>query len=295
MEKLGEGTYGVVFRAVDNRTQETVALKRIQIEQEEDGITSSTVREIAVLKALNHINVIHIRDVIQDDSKIILILEFMDRDLKKHLARSKRPMPFELIRSYSYQLICGIAYLHANRVIHRDIKPANLLINKIGILKINDFGSSRFYSIPLTPFTPNVTTVWYRAPEVLFGIDTYGLGVDIWSAGCVIAEMVNGFPLFAGDSDIDQIMKIFEILGTPTEETWPGYTALPFCRAGLPVFDGCGLRSKMESQDPDLIDLLEKILTLDPKKRISAAEALQHPFFQNIPDQLVDICLPEIE
>lgn len=190
-ETLGEGTYGVVYKAKDQVSGEIIALKKIKLELEDEGIPSTALREIAVLKTLRHPNVVRLCDVEHGENRLYLAFEFVNQDLKKHLDTTRnRPYNKNLIASYTMQLLRGIDYCHSRGVIHRDLKPGNILIDMEGNLKIADFGLARAFAVPIKPYTHEVITLWYRAPEILLGAKQYSLGVDMWSVGCIFAEMV---------------------------------------------------------------------------------------------------------
>ncbi|CAI5520542.1 unnamed protein product [Closterium sp. Naga37s-1] len=211
VEKIGEGTYGVVYKARDRLTNETIALKKIRLEAEDEGVPSTAIREIALLKEMQHGNVVRLQDVVHADRRLYLVFEYLDLDLKKHLDTSPHiAQDRMIIKSYMYQILQGVAYCHAHRVLHRDLKPQNLLIDRqTNSLKLADFGLARAFGIPVRTFTHEVVTLWYRAPEILLGSNHYGTPVDIWSVGCIFAEMINQRPLFPGDSEIDELFKIF--------------------------------------------------------------------------------------
>ena len=291
-EKLGEGTYGVVYRAVDNRTGEIVALKQMRLEQEEEGIPVTALREIALMKNLKHTNIVLLKEVITGKGSLTMVSEYLEYDLRKYMDSTRSGVHPALLKSYAFQLLCGICYLHSNRIMHRDMKPQNLLINRDGFLKICDFGLARTFTIPPRHYTHEVVTLWYRPVEILMSAPMYDIAVDVWGVGCIIAEMVTGNPLFAGDSEIDQLFRIFRVLGTPNEETWPGFTKLPGYQSSFPTFQPQDLGSILNIKDPNLIDLLKQLLEINPSKRISAMRALQHPFFADVPSKLVTMCLP---
>ena len=263
-EKLGEGTYGVVYKAIDKRDGETVALKRIRLDQEEEGIPPTSIREISILKELNHPNIVKLREVINTPGKLTLAFEYLDKDLKKFLEKQHGPMRPELIKSYAYQILSGLCYCHCHRIIHRDMKPQNLLLNRSGYIKICDFGLARAFTIPLRVYTHEVVTLWYRAPEILLGSQFYSLPIDIWSTGCIIAEMFNRKPLFYGDSEIDELFCIFQVLGTPTDENFPGVTQLPAYSSTFPNWRPKNLADVIPTADPLAIDLIQKMLKYDP-------------------------------
>jgi serine/threonine protein kinase len=211
MEKLGEGTYGVVYKARDKNTGEIVALKKIRLEKEDDGVPSTAIREISLLKGLKHPNIVELKEVIYSEDKLYLIFEYCDYDLKKYMRQVGGPLPPQEVKSFTYQILQATAYCHAHRVMHRDLKPQNLLIDKSGNIKLADFGLARAFGLPVKTYTHEVVTLWYRAPEILLGQKQYSTPVDIWSIGCIFAEMAQRKALFAGDSEIDQIFKIFQV------------------------------------------------------------------------------------
>lgn len=278
--KIGEGTYGVVYKAMDNH-EKIWALKKIRLETEEEGIPSTAIREISLLKELHHPNIVRLEDVFHTEKRLTLVFEYLDQDLKKLLDGSDSGLDKGTIQSYLYQLLDGVAYCHAHRVLHRDLKPQNLLINREGKLKLADFGLARAFGIPVRQYTHEVVTLWYRAPDVLMGSKQYSTPVDIWSVGCIFAEMVNGRPLFPGTSDSDQLMRIFKTLGTPDQESWPGIVQLPEWKPDFPPNEPKNLAEIVPSLDDDGVDLLRSMLQFDPTKRVSARDALKHDYFQS--------------
>ncbi|RKP03094.1 hypothetical protein CXG81DRAFT_9981 [Caulochytrium protostelioides] len=283
IEKIGEGTYGVVYRARHRSTGRIVALKKIRLETEDEGVPSTAIREISLLKELHHPNTVGLLDIVHSDVKLYLIFEFLDLDLKKYMD-STAPYGLDptLVKSYMHQLIRGIDHCHSRRVLHRDLKPQNLLIDQKGILKIGDFGLGRAFGIPLRTYTHEVVTLWYRSPEILLGSRHYSTAVDMWSIGCIFAEMVLRQPLFPGDSEIDQIFRIFRLLGTPSEKQWPGVSSLPDWSAVFPHWGPKSLEAAVPGLEPAGLDLLAKLLTYDPGLRLSARKALQHPYFADL-------------
>ncbi|XP_064899631.1 cyclin-dependent kinase 2 isoform X1 [Columba livia] len=235
VEKIGEGTYGVVYKARNKVTGEVVALKKIRLDTETEGVPSTAIREISLLKELNHPNIVKLLDVIHTENKLYLVFEFLHQDLKKFMdSASISGIALPLIKSYLFQLLQGLAFCHAHRVLHRDLKPQNLLINADGAIKLADFGLARAFGVPVRTYTHEVVTLWYRAPEILLGCKYYSTAVDIWSLGCIFAEMITRRALFPGDSEIDQLFRIFRTLGTPDEAAWPGVTAMPDYKPSFP-------------------------------------------------------------
>jgi len=309
MEKIGEGTYGVVYKARDLSTsdQRIVALKKIRLEAEDEGVPSTAIREISLLKEMQDPNVLRLLNIVHADGhKLYLVSEFMDLDLKKYMealpvsqgGRGK-PLPEgcleetghlglgeAMVKRFTLQLLKGIRYCHSHRVLHRDLKPQNLLIDREGNLKIGDFGLARAFGVPLRTYTHEVVTLWYRAPEILLGGKQYSTGVDMWSVGCIFAEMATRKPLFPGDSEIDEIFKIFRILGSPTETDWPGVTSFPDFKASFPQWVRKS-EEELVSNDgvkvlgEDGLDLLDSLLVYDPAGRISAKQAVHHRYFED--------------
>jgi len=281
-EVLGEGTYGKVRKARCRQTGDFRALKQMKLGTQEDGVPSTAIREIAILKELSHDNIVRLVDVFCKPGELVLVFELLDSDLKKHMkALNGRLLPGQ-VRDFARQLLRGIEFCHANRIIHRDLKPQNLLINQGMQLKIADFGLARAFSLPVPQYTHEVITVWYRPLEILLGTKLYSVPVDQWGVGCIHAEMATGSPLFAGDSEIDTAFKIFQKLGTPTEAIWPGVSELPDFKPSFPKWSHKGwanIRNTLAQVGTTGIDLLDKLMRYNPRTRISAREALTHPYF----------------
>jgi len=282
MEKVGEGTYGVVYKAQDRETSEIVAMKKIRLEQEDEGVPSTAIREVSVLRELNHPNIVKLKEIIHDENRLYLIFEYVTLDLKRYMDNQGQLISPDIVKSYCYQLCRGIAFCHSRRILHRDLKPQNLLINDSGILKLADFGLARAFGIPLRTYTHEVVTLWYRAPEILLGNRHYSTAVDIWSIGCIFAELALKSPLFPGDSEIDEIFRIFRTLGTPNEDSWPGVTQHPDWKPNFPNWSPQPLTKAVPNLCEQGIDLLSKMLRYDPGKRISAKQALNHPYFDDL-------------
>ncbi|GME70283.1 hypothetical protein B5S31_g729 [[Candida] boidinii] len=281
LEKLGEGTYATVYKGRNRALGTLVALKEISLDSEE-GTPSTAIREISIMKELKHENIVTLYDVIHTENKLTLVFEYMDKDLKKYMdthgSKSGALEP-QLVKSFMFQLLRGIMFCHDNRVLHRDLKPQNLLINSKGELKLGDFGLARAFGIPVNTFSNEVVTLWYRAPDVLLGSRNYSTSIDMWSAGCILAEMLTGKPLFPGSSNEDQLLKIFRLMGTPNERSWPGVSQYPNYRNNFNMFVPQDLRVIIPQLDPVGLNLLQSLLQMRPEARISARQALQHPWF----------------
>lgn len=227
----------MVYKARDlSNAGEIVALKKIRLETEDEGVPSTAIREISLLKEMKDENIVRLFNIVHADGhKLYLVFEFLDLDLKKYMdalpvsdgGRGKAlpegtsstvanlGLGESVVRKFLMQLCLGIRYCHSHRVLHRDLKPQNLLIDRYGNLKLADFGLARAFGVPLRTYTHEVVTLWYRAPEILLGGRQYSTGVDMWSVGCIFAEMCTRKPLFPGDSEIDQIFKIFRLVAVP--------------------------------------------------------------------------------
>ncbi|KAH7664186.1 [RNA-polymerase]-subunit kinase protein [Dioscorea alata] len=293
LNKIDEGTYGVVYRARDKKTGEVVALKKVKMEKEREGFPLTSLREINVLLSFHHPSIVDVKEVVVGSSldSIFMVMEYMEHDLKGLMETMKQPFSQSEVKCLMLQLLEGVKYLHDNWVLHRDLKTSNLLMNNRGELKICDFGLARQYGSPLKPYTHLVVTLWYRAPELLLGIKEYSTAIDMWSLGCIMAELLAKEPLFNGKTELDQLDKIFRTLGTPNEKIWPGFAKLPGLKVSFVKQPYNKLREKFPatcfSGRPTLseagFDLLNKLLTYDPEKRITAEAALNHAWFREVP------------
>ncbi|KAL5259479.1 hypothetical protein ACHWQZ_G009801 [Mnemiopsis leidyi] len=288
LNRIEEGTYGVVFRARDKRTNEHVALKKLKMEKEKQGFPITSLREINTLLKGQHENVVHVREIVVGSNmdKIYIVMDYVEHDLKSLMENMKEPFLIGEVKTIMRQLMSGLAFLHDNWIVHRDIKSSNLLFSHGGILKIGDFGLAREYGSPLKQYTEVVVTLWYRAPELLLGSKLYSVPIDVWSAGCVFGELLSQKPLFPGKSEIDQINKIFKELGTPNEKIWPGYSDLPAKQSVSFVnhpYNKIGNRFPPSMLSKQGLALLNKLLCYDPSKRITAADSVDHPWFHEGP------------
>jgi len=283
---LGEGQFATVFKAEDTHNDNRiVAVKKIKLgcrAEAKDGINRTAVREIKLLQEVDHPNICGLLDVFGTKSNISLVIPYMTTDLEKIIKEPTIILSPADIKSYVMMTLRGLEYLHKKWILHRDIKPNNMLIDSNGILKITDFGLARTFGSPSKNYSHIVVTRWYRAPELLFGAQSYGTGVDIWAVGCVAAELLQKNPFLPGESDLNQLQRIFETLGTPTEEDWPGLTSLPDYVAFKPC-PGIPLSDIFIAADDHTINMLNEMLRFDPAKRVNCTQALQSKYFYSDP------------
>jgi len=283
LEKIGSGTYGTVFKGHRlQRPEEFVAIKKIGIQYDEEGIPTTSLREIALLIDLRHPNVVCLQEVVPNKHHLFLVFEFCDMDLKMYLKRCGNIQDPAMLKRAVSQCFDGVSYCHSNRILHRDLKTQNVLINVETMrLKLADFGLARIYSAPLKVYTHEVVTLWYRAIEILLGQMLYDVSVDVWSLGCIAAEMATAEALFPGDSEVDTIFRIFRTLGTPTEEDWPGVSTLPCFSRRFPVWRSNDLedvRAKGPALGSSGIAFLKSCLKYNGAERPSARRLLKHEF-----------------
>uniref|UniRef100_A0A0N5AYK7 Protein kinase domain-containing protein n=1 Tax=Syphacia muris TaxID=451379 RepID=A0A0N5AYK7_9BILA len=284
LEKLGEGgTYGVVFKGKNINNGQVVAVKKMRLESDQEGVPVTALREVALLRELRHPNIVGLLDVIMKEDRIYLVFEYLSMDLKKFIKDlpADTMMDLKLQKSYLYQILQAVCFCHQRRIIHRDLKPQNLLVDGNGAIKLADFGLARAIAIPVRVYTHEVVddvivTLWYRAPEILLGMQRYAMSVDMWSVGCIFAEMATKKPLF-------QVTWILMILSTPTEETWGGITTFENFKPNFPQWPTNQLEKVVcRYMKPDAIDLLQQMLIFDPAKRISAKRSLFHKYFDDL-------------
>uniref|UniRef100_A0A673KI50 cyclin-dependent kinase n=1 Tax=Sinocyclocheilus rhinocerous TaxID=307959 RepID=A0A673KI50_9TELE len=287
LNRIEEGTYGVVYRAKDKKTDEIVALKRLKMEKEKEGFPITSLREINTILKAQHPNIVTVREIVVGSNmdKIYIVMNYVEHDLKSLMETMKQPFLPGEVKTLMIQLLRGVRHLHDNWILHRDLKTSNLLLSHKGILKIGDFGLAREYGSPLKPYTPVVVTLWYRSPDLLLGAKEYSTAVDMWSVGCIFGELLTQKPLFPGKSEIDQINKVFKDLGSPSEKIWPGYSEMPAVKKmTFTEYPYNNLRKRFGALLSDQgFDLMNKFLTYCPAKRISADEALKHEYFRESP------------
>ena len=292
LNKIEEGTYGVVYRARDKKTNEIVALKRLKMEREKEGFPITSLREINTLLISQHQNVVHVREIVVGSymDKIFIVMDFVEHDMKALMETMRQKeqhfLPGE-VKCLMIQLLKAIAHLHDNWILHRDLKTSNLLLSHNGVLKVGDFGLAREYGSPLKQYTAVVVTLWYRAPELLLGTKEYSTPIDVWSIGCIFAEFLLMNPLFPGKSEIEELNKIFSLLGTPNDKIWPDFRNLPLAKTLGKFVEKPHSQLRNRFQKVELsekgLDLMKRFLTYDPKNRITCEKALSHEYFAETP------------
>lgn len=298
LAKIGQGTFGEVFKARNKQTKSLVALKKVLMENEKEGFPITALREIKILQLLRHDNVVNLQEICRSKatpynrykSTFYLVFDFCEHDLAGLLSNVNVKFTLGEIKRVVQQLLNGLFYIHSNKILHRDMKAANILITKSGILKLADFGLARAFSHNQNKqpnrYTNRVVTLWYRPPELLLGERNYTPAIDIWGAGCIMAEMWTRSPIMQGNSEQHQLTLISQLCGSISSESWPGVEALElFQKLDLPK----GIRRRVKERlkvylkDPLAVDLLDRMLTLDPHKRIDSDTALNHDFFWSDP------------
>uniref|UniRef100_A0A7N0TI77 cyclin-dependent kinase n=1 Tax=Kalanchoe fedtschenkoi TaxID=63787 RepID=A0A7N0TI77_KALFE len=285
LKKIGEGTYGKVYEVMDRTTKEIYAIKKIRLVKDNLGVPNFALREISLLKEMDHKNIVRLLDVIHNEKFLCLVFEFLDMDLRKYMFTfpdfSKDQ---DQIKRFLYQILDGLSFCHSRRIVHRDIKPQNLLINRgTQTIKLADFGMARAFDVPLKTYTQEVTSLGYRAPEILLGPHSYSTPVDIWAVGCIFAEMVNYGPLFAGNSELSHLLNMFRKLGTPNDDIWPGVSSYPYYKKTVfPQWSSQSLGTLLPSLCSNGVDLLSRMLCYDPSQRITAKAAVEHEYFKEI-------------
>ncbi|KAI9007438.1 kinase-like domain-containing protein [Phycomyces nitens] len=281
--QIGEGTYGKVYKAKNCKTGHLMALKRIRMKTEKDGFPITAMREIKLLQELKHERIIELQQIMVAKGSVYMVLEYMDHDLAGILGHPNFKFQASHAKSLVKQMLEGLAYIHHMGILHRDIKGSNLLINNKGELKIADFGLARVFQKNRThDYTNRVITLWYRPPELLLGATAYGPAVDIWSVGCIMLEFFTGRPSFNGSDEISQLDCIYKTMGTPTVETWPTVTKLPWYELIRPKEQHPNRFKETYASllSPGALELSEALLSMDPQKRPTAAEALEFDYLK---------------
>ncbi|KAF6076908.1 cyclin dependent kinase 10 [Phyllostomus discolor] len=286
LNRIGEGTYGIVYRARDTQTDEIVALKKVRMDKEKDGVPISSLREITLLLRLRHPNIVELKEVVVGNhlESIFLVMGYCEQDLASLLENMPTPFSEAQVKCIVLQVLRGLHYLHRNFIIHRDLKVSNLLMTDKGCVKTADFGLARAYGIPVKPMTPKVVTLWYRAPELLLGSCTQTTSIDMWALGCVLAELLAHKPLLPGTSEIHQVDLIVQLLGTPSENIWPGFSELPLAsQYSLRKQPYNNLKHKFPWLSEAGLRLLNLLFMYDPKKRATAGDCLESSYFKEKP------------
>ncbi|KAG2197659.1 hypothetical protein INT47_002366 [Mucor saturninus] len=283
----GNGSFGVVYQTRLVETKEDAAIKKVLQDRRFKN------RELQIMRLVDHVNVCQLKSYFynqvenkEDEVYLNLVMEYVPDTLyraTKHYSKAKQHMPMILVQVYMYQVLRSLAYIHALGICHRDIKPQNILLDPAtGVCKMCDFGSAKI----LVPGEPNVSYIcsrYYRAPELIFGATNYTLSIDVWSTGCVMAELILNEPFFPGDSGIDQLVEIIKILGTPSKAEIAAMNT-SYVEHKFPQIKPHPLPTIFKNASPEAVDLLSRMLKYDPKERITAIEALSHPFFNDMRD-----------
>ncbi|CAM8982858.1 unnamed protein product [Rhodiola kirilowii] len=286
LDKIGQGTYSNVYKARDTVDGEFVALKRVRFDNLDSESVKFMAREIIILRRLDHPNIIKLKGLItsRKSCSLYLVFEYMEHDLTGLSSLPAFKFTEPQIKCYMQQLLSGLDYCHSNGILHRDIKGSNLLIDNNGILKIADFGLASFFDPHHSyPMTSRVVTLWYRPLELLLGATKYGVGVDLWSAGCILGELYAGSPIMPGRTEVEQLHKIFKLCGSPSEGLWRK-SKLPNATAFKPREPYKRCIAETFNDFPDVaLHLMEILLSLDPKHRGTAAHTLKSEYFTTEP------------
>ncbi|KAL5550831.1 hypothetical protein UlMin_001007 [Ulmus minor] len=279
IKEVGDGTFGSVWRAINKKTGEVVAIKKMK-KKYYSWEECVNLREVKSLRKMSHPNVVKLKEVIRENDILYFVFEYMECNLYQLMKDRHKLFSEAEIRNWCFQVFQGLAYMHQCGYFHRDLKPENLLVSK-EIIKIADFGLAREIN-SLPPYTEYVSTRWYRAPEVLLQSCLYSSKVDMWAMGAIMAELFSLRPLFPGASEADEIYKICSVIGSPSKDSWAdGFRLASDINYQFPQFPGVNLSVVIPSASNDAISLITSLCSWDPYKRPTAAEALQHPFFQS--------------
>ncbi|XP_063015670.1 cyclin-dependent kinase-like 1 isoform X3 [Melospiza melodia melodia] len=273
--KVGEGSYGVVFKCRNKDTGQIVAIKKFLESEEDPVIRKIALREIRMLKRLKHPNLVRLLEVFRRKRRLHLVLEYCEHTVLQELGRHPRGVPEYLVKSITWQTLQAVNFCHKHNCIHRDVKPENILITKHSVIKLCDFGFARILTGPSDPYTDYVATRWYRSPELLVGDTQYGPPVDVWAIGCVFAELLAGLPLWPGQSDVDQLYLIRRTLGDLIPRHQQVFSTNQF-------FSGEPLEVKFPNISYSALALMKGCLRMDPAERQSCEQLLQHPYFDSL-------------
>lgn len=279
-----------MYKAVHRSDSQIHAIKKLKLSKEREGFPITAVRELASLQHTCpiHPNLVRMDEIVvgKQLDTVFIVMEYFEHDLRELSLSMKHPFQISELKTILKQLLGAVEAMHSRWMIHRDLKTSNLLLSNNGQLRVADFGLARKTSqIPPTDLTPMVVTIWYRAPELLLGKPDYDFAVDIWSVGCIFGELLLGEPLFQGKTELDQLDKIFSLLGAPNASNWPEFSSLPHA-SKINITNTAWkhrLPSFIKSLSANGLDLLSTMLCLDPSKRISARDALKHAFFVEEP------------
>lgn len=281
--KIGEGSYGVVFKCRNKETGAIVAIKKFMESDDEPLIKKIALREIRMLKNLKHPNLVNLLDVFKRKKRLHLVFEYVDHTVLNELDRHPRGVPEPLTKKIIYQTLLAVAFCHKNNCIHRDVKPENILITRNGIVKLCDFGFARLLTAPGGEYTDYVATRWYRSPELLVGDTQYGPPVDTWAIGCVYAELMTGQPLWPGRSDVDQLFLIRKTLGDLLPRHLEIFSRNPFFKGmTIPEPDPETmepLEVKFTNISTDAMHFMKSCFKLDPGDRLPCQDLIEHPYF----------------
>ncbi|GMP60875.1 hypothetical protein CsSME_00023562 [Camellia sinensis var. sinensis] len=285
-EVIESGAFSVVNKGLLLETKQTVAIKKVYASDDlHNGVPSTIMQEISLLNEMEHANIVKLLEAIPiTDKEGYMIFEYLDYDLEKFMKKfPKKSKNKQRIKNFLRQILSGLAYCHELKIVHCDLRPDNLLVDHDGsVVKIADFGLARKFGSPLGEYCPEVVNLYYMPPEILLGSHLYSTHVDVWSVGCIFAEMINHRHLFNKFFEKDRLQKIFSIMGTPDATTWPGVTSLPdYIPDDFPKQDPKNLAEYVPNLEPAGVDLLSAMLCINPARRISALDALAHAYFKN--------------
>ncbi|GIY09024.1 cyclin-dependent kinase 9 [Caerostris darwini] len=297
LAKIGQGTFGEVFKAVHRSSRKVVALKKVLMENEKEGFPITALREIKILQLLKHENIVNLIEICSSKATssskyprttFYLVFDFCEHDLAGLLSNVKVKFSLGEIKMIMKQILRGLYFIHSNKILHRDMKAANILITKNGVLKLADFGLARAFGGYNQPnrYTNRVVTLWYRPPELLLGERNYGPPIDIWGAGCIMAEMWTRSPIMQGVNEQHQLNLICQFCGSIVPETFPGCETLElYKQIRLPKDLKRKVKERLKPwvKDENALELLDKMLQIHPSRRIDSDNALDHDFFWSDP------------